>query len=76
MGSFEPTLSFSKGSSLNCIIFFVPTNVYGHPHEEVVDGIAEAGVILLRTDEMGAVEIKKKNKKIVVSGYAGQEKSK
>lgn len=51
-------------------------NVYGHPHEEVVDGIAEAGVILLRTDEMGAVEIKKKNKKIVVSGYAGQEKSK
>ena len=36
VGSFEPTFSYSKGSSLNCIIFFVLTKVYGYPGLETV----------------------------------------
>ena len=33
-----------KGSSLNCIIFFVLTNSYGHPHREVLEALKEQGV--------------------------------
>ena len=57
MGSNEPTFSYSKGSSLNCIIFFVPTNRYGHPHEETLMRLEETGAKVLRTDEAGAIRV-------------------
>ena len=30
-------------------------NRYGHPHTEVLQGLAQEGTKVLRTDEMGAV---------------------
>ena len=51
VGSNEPTFSFEKGSSLNCIIFFVLTNSYGHPQEELLERLEEAGCSILSTPE-------------------------
>ncbi len=35
-------------------------NIYHHPHTEVLDGLSEAGVPVLRTDEMGAIVLRGK----------------
>ena len=43
MGSNEPTFSFEKGSSLNCIIFIALTNRYEHPHQETLEVLAGIG---------------------------------
>ena len=32
-------------------------NSYGHPHQEVVDLLAQRGITLLRTDEEGTIEL-------------------
>ena len=40
---------------MNCIIVFVLTNSYGHPHEETMGRLEEVGAKVLRTDELGAI---------------------
>ena len=55
MGSFEPTFSYSKGSSLFCITIIVLTNRYGHPHEETLERLGAAGTTVYRTDQSGAI---------------------
>jgi competence protein ComEC len=35
----------------------VGRNSYGHPHQEIIDMLLKAGVITLRTDQMGDIEI-------------------
>jgi competence protein ComEC len=32
-------------------------NNYGHPHEEMLDRAAEVGAAVLRTDELGTIEV-------------------
>ena len=44
-------------------------NSYGHPHKELLDRLEKAGVKVLRTDEVGAIEIKVKGEQVKVSGY-------
>lgn len=41
-------------------------NRYGHPHKAALERMAEEGGKIFRTDHMGAVEIKLKNKQFVV----------
>ena len=55
VGSNEPTFSCKKGSSLNCIIFFVPTNSYGHPHKETLERLESVATSIYRTDELGQI---------------------
>ena len=38
-------------------IISVGDNSYGHPHQEVVDLLAQRGITLLRTDEEGTIEL-------------------
>ena len=40
---------------MNCIIFFVPTNSYGHPHFETLDNLQKQGCLVFRTDEQGSI---------------------
>lgn len=44
-------------------------NPYGHPHEETLERLEEAGAKVLRTDELGAVRIVVRNKCMEISGY-------
>lgn len=44
-------------------------NSYGHPHKELLDRLKEAGVTVLRTDEVGAIEVKVKGEEVRVAGY-------
>ena len=69
VGSFEPTFSCLKGSLLNCIKTFVLTNRYGHPHEETLERLQEAGTEVFRTDETGAIEVRIKGDKVMISVY-------
>ncbi|MGB3716299.1 MAG: hypothetical protein WA996_17900 [Candidatus Promineifilaceae bacterium] len=32
-------------------------NNYGHPHEEMLDRAADVGAAVLRTDELGTIEV-------------------
>jgi competence protein ComEC len=32
-------------------------NNYGHPHEEVLERVAKIGAAVLRTDELGTIEL-------------------
>jgi competence protein ComEC len=32
-------------------------NKYGHPHEEVLERVADVGAAVLRTDELGTIEL-------------------
>jgi competence protein ComEC len=32
-------------------------NNYGHPHEEVLERVADVGAAVLRTDELGTIEL-------------------
>lgn len=43
-------------------------NSYGHPHEELLERLEETGTKVLRTDQMGAIEIKVKES-VKVVGY-------
>ena len=42
-------------------------NRYGHPHKAALERMGEEGGKILRTDHMGAVEIKLKDRKIVIN---------
>lgn len=53
----NPLLNPLKKIWLNCIIFIVPTNSYGHPHKEVLERLREVGCKVLTTVDCGAVEI-------------------
>ena len=44
-------------------------NRYGHPHEELLNRLKEAGVKVLRTDELGAIEVKIKGGEMMIAGY-------
>ena len=55
MGSFEPTFSYKKGSSLFCITIIVLTNRYGHPHAETLERLEKVGTSIYRTDQSGAI---------------------
>lgn len=37
---------------------YVLTNMYGHPHDETLERLEEAGAGVIRTDESGAIEIR------------------
>ena len=39
-------------------------NQYGHPHKETLDKLKEAGIVVYRTDESGAIEVKEKGVKL------------
>ena len=70
VGSFEPTFSCLKGSSLNCIKTFVLTNSYGHPHEATLRRLQAAGAKMLRTDELGQIRISIDKKQLLAeTGY-------
>ena len=51
----NPPFLSQRVHRLNCIIFFVLTNSYGHPHEETMERLEEVGAKVLRTDELGAI---------------------
>ena len=51
---------------MNCIIFFVPTNRYGHPHEETLEKLDKIGAQVFRTDESGAIEVRIKGDNVEV----------
>ena len=42
-------------------------NRYGHPHKDALERMGEEGGRILRTDHMGAVEIKLKDEKLVIN---------
>jgi competence protein ComEC len=44
------------------------TNTYGHPHSETLERLEKAGTDIYRTDELGAIKIKKDNGSLMVSG--------
>ena len=52
---------------MNCIIFFVPTNAYGHPVREVVNRAKKFAKKLYRTDKKGAIVFKTDGKKLSTS---------
>lgn len=54
---------------LDCIKMVAAMNPYGHPHEETLERLEEAGAKVLRTDELGAVRIVVRNKCMEISGY-------
>ena len=39
----------------DCIIFFVLTNLYGHPHDEAIKRIESIGAIIYRTGVEGQI---------------------
>lgn len=43
---------------MDCIIIVVLTNIYGHPHPELMDRLEQAGSTILQTRERGAVTIR------------------
>jgi competence protein ComEC len=45
------------------------TNTYGHPHQETLERLSEAGTEIYRTDELGAIRITLEGGEISVSGY-------
>ena len=50
-------LNTPNGTTFNCIIFFVLTNRYGHPHEEVIERLTEIGAAIYQTAEIGQITI-------------------
>lgn len=44
-------------------------NRYGHPHEETLERLEKSGTKVFRTDESGAIEIKVRNGKVLISSY-------
>lgn len=44
-------------------------NRYGHPHEEMLERLQEAGTEVFRTDETGAIEVRIKGDKVMISVY-------
>jgi competence protein ComEC len=43
------------------------TNTYGHPHEETIERLSEAGTEIYRTDELGAIKITLEDGRIKVA---------
>ena len=57
-GSFEPPFEPPEWyNRYDCIIFFVPTNTYGHPSPETLERLKDAGVQVLITKDTGAAAI-------------------
>lgn len=69
MGSFEPTFSYKKGSSLFCITIIVLTNDYGHPHKEVLERLDTCGSEHFCTIDYGAIKIKSNGETIAFDFY-------
>lgn len=63
------TAFLDRTSPLLAILSCGRNNRYGHPHEETLERLEEAGVSVLRTDESGAIEIKVESEKVTVFGY-------
>ncbi|MCP4944278.1 MAG: MBL fold metallo-hydrolase, partial [Planctomycetaceae bacterium] len=52
------TLSFLQAVQPQIVIISAGAdNRFGHPHEEVLDRIAAVGAVVLRTDELGTIEL-------------------
>ena len=66
MGSFEPTFSYKKGSSLFCITIIVLTNEYGHPHRETLSLLEDADIKVFRTDQDGNIIVRSDGKSITI----------
>ena len=49
-------LNTPNGTTFNCIIFFVLTNRYGHPHEEVIERLTEIGQITITFEKNKKLE--------------------
>ena len=49
-------------------------NRYGHPHKDTLERIGSEGGKVLRTDHMGAVEIKFKDEKLLIK-YSSKDLS-
>ena len=64
----NPLLNTPNGTTFNCIIFFVLTNRYGHPHEETMERLEDAGSKVFTTPECGAVTIEVA-KKVKIYGF-------
>lgn len=50
-------LNTPNGTTFNCIIFFVLTNRYGHPHKETVERLESVQSKIYNTALNGAVTI-------------------
>ena len=46
-------------------------NIYGHPHEETLSNLKDAGADIFRTDESGAVNVRTDGKRYYVETYSG-----
>ena len=65
----NPLLNTPKKIWLNCINISVQTSRYGHPHEETLERLQEAGTEVFRKDETGAIEVRIKGDKVMISVY-------
>ena len=65
----NPLLNTPNGTTFNCIIFFVLTNSYEHPHKETLERLSSVGTSVLRTDESWAIEIRVEEDEVRVKGY-------
>ena len=44
-------------------------NRYGHPHQEVLERVAQIGAVLLRTDELGTIEVLSDGQEMWLQAY-------
>ncbi|MGN1179607.1 MAG: DNA internalization-related competence protein ComEC/Rec2 [Suilimivivens sp.] len=68
-GKSTPTKLLTAISPQVAVISCGENNSYGHPHEETMERLGEAGVKVFRTDELGAVRIVVKKNRVEISGY-------
>ena len=69
MGSFEPTFSYKKGSSLFCITIIVLTNRYGHPGEKTMDRLKRMNTDIYVTMSTGQINIISRKNGFVVETF-------
>jgi len=65
----NPLLNTPNGTTFNCIIFFVLTNMYGHPAPVVVDRLQRNETKLFLTMESGMIWVEEIEGKLVVGRY-------
>ena len=71
LGGFKcpPFLNTPNDTTFNCIIFFVLTNSYGHPHEETISRLNTIGSNIYVTAKCGQITLGIKDDELAVQGF-------